>query len=113
VIIVNPDSGPGAAPWWPNKDYIREIPLLNAYANVKIVGYVHATYCERLIEDVFQDIKTYAKWPKNEHLIKLEVQGIFVDETVNLYSPQAKQYLRRIDDEVKTSEGIGGNRIVG
>jgi hypothetical protein len=70
-------------------------------------------YCERLVEDVFQDIKTYADRPGKEALKGLEVQGIFVDETVNLYSPQAKQYLRRIDDEVKASEGIGGDRIVG
>jgi hypothetical protein len=112
LIIVNPNSGPGVAPWWPNKDYIREIPLLNAYANVKIVGYVRATYCKRHIEDVFEDIKTYAEWPKNEHLIELKVQGVFVDETVNLYSPQVKQYLREIDDAVKMSKGISGDRIV-
>jgi hypothetical protein len=112
LVIVNPNSGPGVAPWWPNEDYVREIPRLNACDNVQVVGYVRATYCQRSIDDVFQDIKTYADRPKQECFSGLEVQGIFVDETVNLYSPKAKQYLERIDVEVKANDGIGGERIV-
>jgi hypothetical protein len=112
LIIINPNNGPGAAPWWPNQDYLREIPRLNAYDNVRIVGYVHATYCQRSIENVLKDIKMYADRPQKDCRDTLEVQGIFVDETVNLYSPKAAQYLRRIDDEVKANDGISGDRIV-
>jgi hypothetical protein len=112
LIIINPNNGPGAAPWWPNQDYLREIPRLNAYVNVRIIGYVHATYCQRSIEDVLKDIKIYADRPQKDCRDTLKVQGIFVDETVNLYSPKAAQYLRRIDDEVKANDGISGDRIV-
>ncbi|KAH8724894.1 Spherulation-specific family 4 [Phaeosphaeriaceae sp. PMI808] len=111
LIIINPNSGPGNAPWWPNADYVREIPRLNAYPNVQLVGYVRATYCKRSINDVLQDVRTYATRPKDNSNAKLEIQGIFVDETVNLYSPHSKQYLDDIDRTVKTDTGIGGNKI--
>jgi hypothetical protein len=112
LIIVNPNSGPGAAPWWPNEDYTREIPRLNEYANVEVLGYVHATYCQRSVENVLRDIKTYGDRHKDEPLNGLQIQGIFVDETVNLYSPKVAQYLGRIDEEIKANDGIGGDRIV-
>jgi hypothetical protein len=112
LIIINPNNGPGAAPWWPNQDYMREIARLNAYVNVQLVGYVHATYCQRSIENVLRDIKTYSDRPKKECRNGLEIQGIFVDETVNLYSAKAAEYLRKIDDEIKASDGIGGDRKV-
>jgi hypothetical protein len=111
LIIINPNSGPGAAPWWPNEDYVREIQRLNAYANVQIVGYVRATYCKRFIEDVCEDIQTYANRPQNG-TPDLEVQGIFVDETTNLYSSRVKRYLDQIDEKVKTTHGIGGDCVV-
>ncbi|KAF1919939.1 Spherulation-specific family 4 [Ampelomyces quisqualis] len=107
LIIINPNSGPGAAPWWPNEDYVREIPRLNAYANVQVVGYVRATYCKRSIDEVCKDVQTYA----DRSSIGLEVQGIFVDETTNLYSSRAKRYLDQIDEIVKAIDGIGGERI--
>lgn len=110
LVIVNPNSGPGAPPWWPNEDYVREIPRLNASRNVTTVGYVRTTYCRRPVEDVVQDIEVYAK--RNNVFAGLQVHGIFVDETVNLYSKEAKHYLDRIDHTVKGSAGIHGNRIV-
>lgn len=112
LIIINPNSGPGDAPWWPNEDYVREIPRLNACPNVVTLGYVRVTYCNRPIEEVFQDIETYAERSENIVHSGLELQGIFVDETVNLYSDEAKQYLDRIDEKVKESSGIGGNKQV-
>jgi hypothetical protein len=111
LIIINPNSGPGAAPWWPNEDYVREIPRLNAYSNVQIVGYVRATYCKRSIDDVCEDVEAYAN-RSLDGVPGLEVQGIFVDETTNLYSSKVKRYLDEIDGKVKTTEGIGGERIV-
>ncbi|KAH7398536.1 Spherulation-specific family 4 [Pyrenochaeta sp. MPI-SDFR-AT-0127] len=111
LIILNPNNGPGEAPWWPNEDYVREIPRLNAHTNVTLVGYVYATYCQRSADDVFLDIQTYAERGKG-WLSVLGVQGIFVDETVNLYSEKMKGYLDAIDQQVKKSEGIVGNKIV-
>lgn len=110
LVIINPDSGPGSAPWWPNADYAREIPKLNAFTNVQTVGYVRSTYCNRPIDQVFQDIDTYAK-----RQIAGEsglFQGIFVDETVNVFSPDVKGYLDRVDSKIKGTDGISGKRIV-
>lgn len=112
LVIVNPNSGPGAAPWWPTDDYVREIPRLNTHPNVDILGYVRATYCTRPLADVFDDIDMYATWSLDDEHQGLGVQGIFVDETVNLYSTDAKQYLDEIDQKVKTTEGIGGDGTV-
>ena len=112
LIIINPNSGPGAAPWWPNEDYVREIPRLNAFANVTIVGYVRATYCERPLSEVFEDIDAYATRFREDKSGGLGVQGIFLDETVNLYSKKAKQYLDEIDLKVKTTDGITVDRLV-
>jgi hypothetical protein len=111
LVIINPNSGPGTAPWWPNEDYVREIPRLNTYENVQVVGYVRATYCERPIEHVFDEIKAYADRCRDEPT-GLGVQGIFLDETTNLFSPEVKQYLDQIDDKVKRINGIGGDKIV-
>jgi hypothetical protein len=89
---------------------MREIPRLNSYWNVQIVGYVRSTYCKRPIDEVLGDIQTYAdRSYENE---TLQVQGIFVDETVNLYTPEAKQYLDSVDNVQWTNEGIGGKRLV-
>ena len=112
LIIVNPNSGPGAAPWWPNEDYVRELPRLNAHPSVTTIGYIRATYCQRPVEDVARDIEAYAMRSGSEEFPGLQVQGIFVDETVNLFSGEAKRYLDGIDRKVKENNGIDGNRIV-
>jgi hypothetical protein len=109
LVIINPNSGPGAAPWWPNEDYIREIPRLNALPNVTTLGYVRATYCKRGLEDVLEDIETYAKRGRQEESLK--VDGIFVDETVNLYSKEAKAYLDAIDEKVGESIRVDRRRL--
>lgn len=109
-VIINPNSGPGDAPWWPNVDYAREIPKLNAFTNVHTVGYVRSTYCNRPIDQVFQDIDTYAtrKIGGKDKLF----QGIFVDETVNIFSPEVKTYLDRVDSKIKGTQGLSGKRFV-
>jgi hypothetical protein len=59
-----------------------------------------------------KDIETYAARSSDDSFQGLQVQGIFIDETVNLYSPKVKQYLDGIDEKIKTNDGIGGDRIV-
>ena len=112
IVIINPHSGPGIAPWWPNEDYTQEIPRLNAYSNVTLLGYVRATYCRRQLSDVIDDIETYAARSTGDASVGLGVQGIFVDETVNLYTKEKKHYLDNIDARVRGMDGIGGNRMV-
>jgi hypothetical protein len=110
IAIINPSSGPGEDGWWPNADYVREIQRLKSYSNLQIVGYVRSTYCKRPIDEVFKDIKKYADRSKQNK--KLQIQGVFVDETTNLYTPDVKQYLDSVDNMVWTNQGIGGKRLV-
>ncbi|OAG20231.1 hypothetical protein CC77DRAFT_989826 [Alternaria alternata] len=104
VVIINPNSGPGAAPWWPNEDYVREIARLNALPNVTTLGYVRVAYCRRPVQDVLEDIETYRRRAREDD--RLRVEGIFVDETVNLYSEEAKKYLDAIDRRARTLIGV-------
>ncbi|KAH5152874.1 hypothetical protein HBH69_134320 [Parastagonospora nodorum] len=110
IVIINPSNGPGGAGWWPNADYTREIPHLGSYSNVRIVGYVHSTYCNRPIEDVLKDVQTYADRALEDE--KLQMQGIFVDETPNLYTPKTKQYLDTINSVAWKNARIGGERLM-
>jgi hypothetical protein len=112
IIIVNPNNGPGTPPWWPNADYVREIPKLNALPNVQTLGYVATTYCKRPISEVFDDIASYASWSSNVEFPSLRVDGIFFDETPNVYSDEAKTYLNDITKRVKEHTGIMKDRLV-
>jgi hypothetical protein len=74
------------------------------------VGYVRATYCERPLSDIFEDIETYAH--RSADYGEFGMRGVFLDETVNLYSADTKQYLDAIDQKVKGTGGVGGDKIV-
>jgi hypothetical protein len=112
IVILNPNSGPGAPPWWPNADYVREIPKLNAQPNVQTLGYVATDYCKRPISEVVDDVASYASWSSNLGCPGLRVDGIFFDETPNAYSNEAKSYLNDITKCVKENAGIMRDRLV-
>ncbi|KAG4438151.1 hypothetical protein IFR05_006362 [Cadophora sp. M221] len=86
LIVVNPDSGPGDT-FLPSHDYMRELPKLNAHVNVTTVGYVLIEYC-------------------------LGIEGIFLDETPNLYSSERAEYLQAVKQHIKATSGIFGDRLV-
>jgi hypothetical protein len=112
TVIVNPNNGPGSAPWWPNADYVREIMKLNAYPNVKTVGYIGTTYGKKPIEAVYADIERYSKWSSDARFPGLGVSGIFFDETTNVYTEADRIYLDNITKKTKLTEGLFGDRIV-
>jgi len=113
VTIVNPQSGPGYAPWWkPNEDYFREIPKLNKFKNVQTVGYLRADYCNRNVTDLERDITEYAARPSRDKKPELAMEGIFVDEVVNHYSDRALEYMDRVDGFARNVAGFRGDRIV-
>lgn len=69
LVIINPDSGPGAAQ---NGDY-QEQMRRNKAAGIRQIGYVHTLYQQRPIAEVKQEIDDwYRLYP--------DVQGIFLDE---------------------------------
>ncbi|KAF2277317.1 uncharacterized protein EI97DRAFT_395958 [Westerdykella ornata] len=109
TIIINPNSGPGSPPWWPNADYVRELTRLVTYPNVRLLGYVATGYCKRSINDVFADVDAYANW---ESTIGVRLAGVFFDETPNLWSEEVGEYLSKITERVKKSQGFGEARMV-
>ncbi|KAM3424844.1 hypothetical protein BST61_g6822 [Cercospora zeina] len=112
VVIVNPNSGPGESPWWPNLDYLREIPKLNARPNCTTLGYVRTDYCNRDVSEVLEDIRRYAKWPHDFGVKGLHVSGIFFDETPNESSQFKTTFLHKINHDVKSAEGILGTKMI-
>ena len=112
VIIVNPNSGPGSEPWWPNADYVRQTPALAVHPNVQVVGYVSTDYCNRPMEQVLKDVNQYAGWSQDNRFRGLAVSGIFFDETPNVFSEKAKDFLDTITRHVKATHGIMGSKMV-
>jgi hypothetical protein len=108
---VNPNSGPGAPPL-PDANYVREIARLNSYANVDTLGYIAIRYCKKPLREVLEEIQTYATWAHDYVRTGLGVQGIFFDETPNLYSSEAAEYLTVLQSYIKGTPGILGKQLV-
>lgn len=109
TVIVNPDDGPGSNDL-PDANYVTAIKTLNASPNVQVIGYVHTSYATRAAEQVIADVVRYASWPLNSP--GLHVDGIFFDEAPHAYSNDTAAYLSRIDNAVKTADGIQGTKTV-
>ncbi|KAF7893862.1 hypothetical protein EAF00_007376 [Botryotinia globosa] len=75
-LVINPSSGPGAFNSFPDPSYTDAIASLNAFANVKLLGYVDTAYMHRSVEDVVAEVDTYLesrvsnlKFPIPHHLL--------------------------------------------
>jgi hypothetical protein len=68
MVIVNPDSGPGAQE---GHAYGEAVRALRA-AGVRVLGYVPTSYGGRAMADVLSDVRRYLAW--------YGVDGIFFDE---------------------------------
>ncbi|KAE8370990.1 Spherulation-specific family 4-domain-containing protein, partial [Aspergillus bertholletiae] len=110
VVIVNPNSGPGAAPS-PDVNYVREVARLNQYTNVVTVGYIAINYCKKPLQEALDEVQTYATWSEDYVRTGLGVGGIFLDETPNLSSPAAVEYLASLQHRIKATPGLLGNRL--
>jgi hypothetical protein len=69
MVILNPDSGPGAEE---RRAYGEAVRTLQA-AGIRVLGYVPTTYGGRSLANVLADVRRYLAW--------YEVDGIFFDET--------------------------------
>lgn len=110
VVIINPDSGPGNCST-PNSDFVAGIKQLNSYPNVQTIGYVRTGYGGRNTSEILRDIDTYSGWSYSSP--DLSMHGIFFDEAVYEYSPDAAETLQIIDYHAKNASGIAGSRLVG
>ena len=68
MVIVNPDSGPGAGEGHAYGDAVRTLQA----AGIRVLGYVPTGYGGRPLADVLGDIRRYLAWYR--------VDGIFFDE---------------------------------
>lgn len=59
--IVNPNSGPGDGEF-PNSDYAPAIAKLRSFPNVKTLGYVRTNWAARPLEEITNEVDTYAGW---------------------------------------------------
>jgi hypothetical protein len=112
MVIINPHNGPGL-PDMPDEEYTREIALLNNYTNVTTIGYVRVDYCKRPLQEALDDVTKYGGWASHYDQTKLGVEGIFVDESPNLYAQEHVEYLDSLTAHIKNVTGLLGDRIVG
>jgi hypothetical protein len=59
-----------------------------------------------------EDVQVYSGWPGVTANEGIHVDGIFFDETPNVWSEAIGEYLDQITDRVKQVEGIQGGRLV-
>ena len=105
LVIINPNSGPGNNSIM-DPNFARELPKLNAKSNVHTIGYVRTGWATRDRRVVLDEVSNYASWANN-NTADYELHGIFFDETPNNYSVQGEDYMKNIDNYVKTHNGFG------
>jgi hypothetical protein len=103
TAIINVHDGPGDGAL-PNPEYSHAITTLNGFNNVRTVGYVATTWCERTLSSVLDDIAAYSFW--GEYQNSLAIDGIFVDETPTQYTQDSDSYLQTIAQTVRESDGL-------
>lgn len=108
TVIVNPASGPGSGPY-PDENYTARISRLNSYSNVKTIGYVSTDYAARNLTEIIEDVATYGGWGSKSD--RLAMHGIFCDESPHQFSEQAAEYMRNINDAIKSTAGLRGDRM--
>lgn len=115
LVIVNPNSGPGSNNTLNDPNFVREIPRLNSYPNVRTIGYVRTGWTTRNMSLVLDDVATYASWestPNPYHNGTFALNGIFYDEAPNNYTDAGQQYMNTIDAYVKNNTNFGSLKLV-
>jgi hypothetical protein len=109
TVIINPSSGPGNSSQ-PSPQYAHQIQRLNAYPNVRTVGYVRTGYASRNLSTVLQEVGIYSGWAAQSPT--LAMHGIFFDEVPSEYATSAAEYLATINAAAKNASGLRLDRTV-
>jgi hypothetical protein len=109
TVIINPDNGPGQTVW-PAGEYIEAIKSINAYPNVRTLGYIDTAGGSRDNAAVRKEIETYAGWSNITDSMALH--GIYFDHTPYKNEDDAAAYLRNISATVRHSQGYGEDPLV-
>ncbi|KAI4219483.1 MAG: hypothetical protein LQ349_008339, partial [Xanthoria aureola] len=81
-IVINPNSGPGTPSLLTDPNLITGISKLNAYPNVRTLGYVLTGYGHRATATVTADVDIYAGWSAYSDA-DIHLDGIYFDEVSN------------------------------
>jgi hypothetical protein len=88
----------------PNELYSHAIRRLNAFDNVRTVGYVATTWCAKQLSLVLKEIAMYDGWGQQDS--SLAMRGVFFDEVPTQYNSGDASYLRTISQAVQDSDGL-------
>jgi Spherulation-specific family 4 len=110
LAIINPNNGPGNNTLL-DPNFQQQLPILNSKKNVMTLGYVPTNFSARDINDVLNDISTYASW-SGDATSDFTLHGIFFDETPSLYSDESSVFMNQSDNFVKNQTGFGGVNFV-
>lgn len=92
LVVVNPDSGPGAQA---NSQFVARIAQVRA-AGLQVLGYVHTSYGVRSAQAVLDDVKHYRDW--------YGVSDVFFDEAAS--DPAHLAQFRTYSDQVRQAGGF-------
>ena len=81
-IVINPNSGPGTPSLLTDANLITGISKLNAYPNVRTLGYVLTGYGQRANTAVTADVDIYAGWSAYSDA-DIHLDGVYFDEVSN------------------------------
>lgn len=130
--MINPASGPGSDSG-PDGNYTREIPRLNAHANVRTIGYVSTDYVGRDLDAILRDVNIYSSWAdgssrtrqnagngtggddegnSSEESLGMQMQGVFLDETPAQYDAASAESLEAITACIRSASGFGSSPLV-
>jgi hypothetical protein len=86
LVVINPASGPGPTgqPGDNDENYITGTKKMNAYANVETVGYVRTNWAASPMDELKNNITTWASWSSYSSA-NISVKGIFFDESSDDY----------------------------
>jgi hypothetical protein len=112
TVIINPESGPGSGSL-PDEAYLAEVPKLNAYDNVRTVGYVKTGWADNDLNTVVAEVNTYAAWSAKADNPLMSVDGIFFDESPDKSNATKREWLTTATQAVKDADGFGADKTVG
>jgi len=100
LIIINPNSGPGPNNY-PDCNYVSGVAQLNAFNNVKMIGYVDTQYMGNSIDTVNANVDKYASW--TDYATNITLDGIFFDDMTDSTEQSAFDYMSSVSDHAHSS----------
>lgn len=97
LVVLNPASGPGHTFMPGNNDtnYVTGVAKLNAFPNVKTIGYSRTNYATSPLDELKKNITAWANW-SSYTAANIGVDGLFLDESSNTaYLSEAATFARQ------------------